>query len=206
MRGKFIVIEGPDGAGKSTLAGGLARRFEQQGCQVVEVREPGGTEVAERARQLVLDPALEVHALSELFLLLAARADLVRKVIAPSLDNGAVVISDRYYYSTFAYQVAGRGLPAASVREANALATGGLEPDLTIVLDVAPDVGLERRDRASTRDRLELADAGFHERVAVYFRELSGPEIVHIDASNAAAAVLDDAWGLAQSLAQKKVR
>lgn len=196
MAGLFVVVEGPEGAGKTTLVAGLARRLRQAGRDVLEVREPGGTPVAEAARQVVLDPALDCSAEAELFLILVARADLVAKVIRPWLARGGgVVVSDRFDLSTEAYQVAGRGLPRDAVRAANRLATGGLEPDVTLVLDVPPDVGRGRQAAlGKAPDRLERADAAYHERVRAAFRAARGAGIVHLDATASADEVERAAW------------
>jgi dTMP kinase len=194
-RGVFIVIDGPDGAGKSTLARRSAERVRAAGFAVEEVREPGGTPLAEAARRAVLDEALAASPVAELFLILAARADLVAKVIRPALEAGRVVVSDRFDLSTTAYQVAGRGLPRQSVLAANALATGGLRPDLTLVLDVPAAVGLARLAGAGRGvDRIEQAGDGLHERVAAAFAAARGRGIFHVDATRAANEVERRAW------------
>lgn len=195
MSGTFLVIEGPEGAGKSTLARELEARLRREGIPVLLVREPGGTPLAEGARALVLDPALATPPAAELFLMLAARADLVAGVIRPRLAEGWVVIADRFDLSTMAYQVAGRGLPRDGVVAANAIATGGLRPDLTLVLDLPPGTG-EARQRAAgkSRDRMEREDPAFHDRVMREYREATGPAIAHLDASAPAAEVLEAAW------------
>src|SRR2546426_2465712 len=126
--GLFIVVEGPEGAGKSTLVRWLAARLRADGRRVVAVRQPGGTPVAEAARKLALQFPHEVAPAAELFLFLAARADLVHHVIRPALEEGQVVVADRFDLSTIAYQVAGGGLPAADVTQAIRLATGGVVP------------------------------------------------------------------------------
>ncbi|MGH2668192.1 MAG: dTMP kinase, partial [bacterium] len=140
----FVVIEGPEGAGKSTLVRWLAAQLLADGRQVVTVREPGGTPVAEAARKLALKSRHEMALAAELFLVLAARADLVERVIRPALEAGQVVLADRFDLSTLAYQVAGRGLPRAEVEAALRLATGAIVPDLTVVLDVPVAIGRER--------------------------------------------------------------
>ncbi len=195
MPGAFVVVEGPDGAGKSTLVRRLAARLRAAEVPVEAVREPGGTAVAEVARKAALDPELEASPIAELFLILAARADLVAKVIRPALAAGRVVLSDRYDYSTMAYQVAARGLPRSAVVGANELATGGLRADVTFVLDVPAEVGLERQAAQSkTQDRLEREERGLHEQVAAWFAELAGPGIVHLDATQTANEVERAAW------------
>jgi len=193
--GAFIVIEGPDGAGKTTLARCLAERVRAAGFAVEEVREPGGTPLAEAARRAVLDHALAASPVAELFLILAARADLVAKVIRPALAAGRVVVSDRFDLSTAAYQVAGRGLAARPVLAANALATGGLKPDLTLVLDVPAATGLARLAAGGRGpDRIEQARDGLHERVAAAFAAARGRGMVHLDATRAAEDVERRAW------------
>ncbi len=195
MTGLFITIEGPEGAGKSTLARGLARRLLAAGHTPVEVREPGGTPVAEAARAAFLDPALDASPRAELFLLLAARADLVHKVIRPALAAGRVVLCDRYELSTDAYQVAGRGLDGAAVRGANRLATGGLVPDLTLIVDVPVQVGQARQVAAGkVPDRLERADAEFHARVTAAFRAAAGAGVIHLDGTATPPALEAAAW------------
>lgn len=194
-RGLFIAIEGPDGAGKTTLLAGLASRLKGEGIEHVSVREPGGTPAAEYARQGAFDPTLEASPLAELFFFLAARADLVAKVINPALQNGSIVLSDRFELSTYAYQVKGRGLPADAVLAANALATGGLKPDLTLILDLTMEQARARRsERGGELDRLELESSEFHVRVMEAFRAAEGPGLHHIDAGNPPEVVEDQAW------------
>lgn len=195
MVGTFVVVDGPDGAGKTTLVRRLASRLRAAGHEVLEVRQPGGTPVAEAARAAALDADMHASPLAELFLILAARADQVEKVIRPALERGQVVLSDRYDLSTEAYQIAGRGLPRDRVMGANALATDGLWPDLTIVLDLPAEVGLKRQARDGKEpDRIEREGREWHERVAEAFLQASGSGVVHVDATESVDAVERAAW------------
>ncbi len=201
MRGTFIVVEGVDGVGKTTLAGRLSERLRAQGVDVLEVREPGGTPLAEAARRVVLDPALRASAEAELFLILAARADLVSRVIEPALAAGKIVIGDRFDLSTRAYQIAGRQLPEQPVEAANSLATGGLVPDLTLVLDAPPSVVRQRKDaQGKAPDRIEQADQDVLARISRAFQSASGSGIVHIYAGASAEEVERAAWKHLSSL------
>ena len=195
MKGCFIVVEGPDGVGKTTLASLLVDRLRSAGAEVLEVREPGGTPVAEAARTVVLDPDLDATPLAELFLMLAARADLVARVIRPALEAGKIVVADRYELSTWAYQVEGRQLPNDAVLAANRLATGGLSPNLTLVLDAPDDVLSDRlATNGKALDRIERAEADVRARIVNAFRNASGSGIVHVDASGTPEAVELAAW------------
>ena len=193
--GVFIVVEGPEGAGKSTLVRWLAARLVTEGLQVTAVRQPGGTPVAEAARKVALKFPHEMSPVAELFLFLAARADLVHRVIRPALEAGEVVVADRFDLSTMAYQVAGGGLPAEAVAHAIRLATGGLVPDVTLVLDVPVEVGRARQQAArKVQDRFERQDDSFHRRVLEAYRRAAGPGVVHVDATQSKKAVQEAAW------------
>ena len=195
MPGVFVVLEGPEGAGKSTMARWLAARLLAEGRTVVSVREPGGTPVAEAARKIALKSLHDLPAAAELFLFLTARADLVARVIRPGLEAGDIVIADRFTLSTLCYQVAGWGLDRTDVAAALRLATGGLEPDRTIVLDVPVSVGRERQRKArKVQDRFERQDDAFHERVRRAYIDARGPGVVHVDASQPRRGVQDAIW------------
>ncbi|MGH7481593.1 MAG: dTMP kinase [Longimicrobiales bacterium] len=186
-RGIFVALEGPEGSGKTTQAARLVDWLSACGRPHLHVREPGGLPVAEQVRRILLERA-HVPAVAELMLILAARAALVEERIAPALAEGAVVVADRFELSTFAYQIHGRGLPEDAVRRANTLATGGLRPDLTLVLDVPAGVAEERRrDERRRPDRIESAGAAFHARVMEAYGLLatSEPDVELVDGSGA---------------------
>jgi dTMP kinase len=194
-RGLFVVLEGPEGSGKSTLSGPLADRMRARGVEPVVVREPGGTRAGEIARQALLDPEHPVGTLAELFLYLAARAELVATVITPALAGGRVVLSDRFSLSTEAYQMAGRGLPAEVVRPANEAAAAGLRPDLTLVLDLPPEVGRARQLAAGKRlDRLDAESEEFHRRVIDYYLAARGDGVRHLDGCLPPDRLLQAVW------------
>jgi dTMP kinase len=174
--GLFIVLEGGEGAGKTTQAQRLGAWMTELGVPFTAAREPGGTQVGEAIRDLLLErKALRMPAETELLLMLAARAAFVREVVRPALDRGRVMLADRFEYSTFVYQGIARGLGVDRAREMNRFATGGLSPDLVIVLDVPTDEGLERRRREGKGDdRIEAEGGAFMERVRAGYRELCG--------------------------------
>lgn len=174
-RGIFITFEGGEGAGKTTHIHFLAEKLRERGYEVVCLREPGGTAVGEKLRDIVLDPKNEnLSDQAELFLYEAARAQIVAEVIRPALARGAVVLCDRFTDSTIAYQVYGRGLDAAFVEQANAFACQDIVPNRTILLTTGGSVrtGLARATREGA-DRLELAGFYFHERVSGGFQEIA---------------------------------
>ena len=175
MRGRFIVFEGPEGAGKSTQAVRLAAWLEARGHDVVMTREPGGTEIGESIRSILLvSEGRAMLPATEALLYAAGRAQHVGEVIRPALARGAVVVCDRFVDSSLAYQAGGLGLPLADVAAIQGLATGGLAPDLKILLDLPVDVGLARRFAAGAVNRVDLAGVAFHERVrSTYHRQVA---------------------------------
>jgi dTMP kinase len=195
-RGTLISIEGVDGAGKTTLAAALHRELAADGARVELLREPGGVEASERIRALVKDPALPVSPRTEALLYAAARSQLVEERLEPLLAQGAVVLLDRFVDSSLAYQGAGRRLKVSEVANLNKWATGGLMPDLTILLDLSPAAGLGRRARSA--DRLEAEPAEFHQRVRAGFLALASAEpdrYVVLDATRPAAELSREIQG-----------
>ena len=174
-RGVFVTFEGGDGVGKSTHIRYVANELRLAGREVVCLREPGGTGIGESLRAMVLDPDNgEISSEAELLMYEAARAQLVREVIRPALERGAVVLCDRFSDSTIAYQAYGRGLPLDFVRRANAFATGGIVPDRTILLVLGNTrKSLARATGAGAGDRMEQAGEVFHSRVNRAFLKLA---------------------------------
>ena len=193
----FLTLEGPEGAGKSTLGRELAQRLRERGYEVLETREPGGTAVGTRIREIVLlDLTLEIDPLTEFLLYSASRAQLVREVIKPALASGMVVLCDRYADSSMAYQGYGRGLERRMLEDITYEATAGLRPNLTFLLDVDPAEGLRRASHKGGLDRLEQADLSFHTRVRAGFLELAAAEperFAVLDGSEPAGLVLERA-------------
>lgn len=208
-RGLFVVFEGGDGAGKSTQVGLLVDALRAEGHDTLRTREPGGTPLGERVRELVLDPAHgPVDARAEALLFAAARAAHVAQLIRPALAAGRTVVCDRFADSSAAYQGAGRGLGLDRVAELNAWATAGLVPDLTVLLDVPAGTGRTRREArdGTAGDRLETEPDAFHDANRAAFLELAGraPErYLVLDATRPAgelsAAVRERLTGLARS-------
>ena len=175
-RGRLVVLEGPEGIGKSTQAARLRDHLAARKIDVELIREPGGTPVGEAIRAILLTPGRDLPPAAEALLFMASRAVVITERVRPALDRGAFVIADRFFLSTYAYQIAGRGLGEEEVRLANRLATGGLVPDLTLLLDVPVHTALGRARGRGSSDRIESASDGFHERVAEAFRTFESEE------------------------------
>ena len=198
-RGRLIVFEGVEGAGKSTQLERLDGHLARAGVPHRAFREPGGTVLGDSIRALLLDPLSTISARAEALLFMASRAELVSRELRPALEAGTIVFLDRFFLSTYAYQIAGRDLAESDVRSANTMATHGLVPDVTLLLTLSADVGLRRAERRSTTDRIERSGREFHTRVELAFREFTTREwqaaheecgpIVALDASGDADAV-----------------
>ncbi len=185
MRGIFIVLEGPDGSGKSTMAKKIGEYFSEKGREIEFTREPGGTKISEKVRELILDNNnTEMDYRTEALLYAAARAQLVSEKIVPWLEQGKIVISERFVYSSLVYQGIGRGLGIEEVRSINNFATANIKPDMVLLLDVNPEKGLKRKLKIDGGDRLENESLNFHKQVYEGYKELARicPEIKTINA------------------------
>ncbi|MGX5724993.1 dTMP kinase [Metapseudomonas otitidis] len=172
MNGLFITLEGPEGAGKSTNRDFIASRLRERGVEVLLTREPGGTPLAERIRELLLAPSDESMAVdTELLLMFAARAQHLDRVIRPALEAGQVVLCDRFTDATYAYQGGGRGVSMARIAELERFVQGGLRPDLTLVFDLPVEVGLQRAAARGRLDRFEQEDRSFFDAVRQTYLE-----------------------------------
>ena len=203
-RGRLVTIEGLDGAGKTTLATGLADALRERGVPVLALREPGGVPAAERIRALVTDPAVPVTARAEALLYAAARAQLVEEAIDPALAAGTWVLLDRFTDSSLAYQGGGRALGIDAVAAINRFATAGLAPDRTLLLRLDPAAGRERQaGRGVAPDRLEREDDTFFTAIAAAYARLAALEpdrIRVLDAAQPPEAVLADALNALEGL------
>ena len=174
--GFFVTFEGPEGAGKSTQVKSLKRWFQRCSVPVIDTFEPGGSRLGASMRRWLLKPGHGLTVESELLLFLADRAQHVNEVIRPALKKGFVVICDRYVDSTLAYQGGGRGYTLHFLKRLNALATGGLKPDVTFLLDLPVAIGMKRAKRGTLGDRMEREKLAFHERVRATFRHAACKE------------------------------
>ena len=192
----FVSLEGPDGVGKTTQAALLAERLRAVGLEVVQCREPGGTELGERVRAVLLDPQVTMGDRAEALLFAAARAEITQEVIVPALERGAWVVCDRFIDSSLVYQGIARGLGIEPILDVSLFATGGVLPARTLVLH-----GVDRRDEEP--DRMEAAGADFHARVAEGFLELAALEserIRLVDARGAQEEVARRIWDALEGL------
>lgn len=204
MVGRLVVFEGGEGAGKTTQLERLALRLGRHGAQVRMLREPGGTPIGDEIRALLLRPGAQIPARTEALLFMASRAALMVEQVRPALDRGEIVLLDRFFLSTYAYQVGGRGLPELEVRDANAFATGGLVPDVTVLLTLPVEVGLARAAQRGAADRMEQAERAFHDRVNAAFVSFADPawqashtecgRIVAVPADGPVEAVEERVW------------
>lgn len=183
-QGKFIVVEGVEGAGKSRQCKLLTDALNDMGIPTVLTREPGGAQMAEAIRAILLDPKYSPDAISELYLYSAARRDHLNKVVFPALESGKIVVCDRFTYSTLAYQGYGRGLDLQFIRRVNETTIAPLKVDLGLFLDISPEDGFKRKGGADRNDRLERETLDFFNRVYQGFKEMCGAgELVPIDVS-----------------------
>lgn len=190
MRGFFVVVEGNDGAGKSTFLHRLEKEFREEGVDALFTREPGGADVAEKIRSLLLDPEITMGARTEALLYAAARADHVEKTVRPALEAGKIVLCDRYVLSSLAYQGYGRGLAIEEVRALSRFATEDLTPDLTLFFALDPEESVRRKK--GELDRMERSGREFFRRVNEGYRVLAG-DAVAIDAARSPEVVYNEA-------------
>ena len=205
MKGKFITFEGADGGGKSTQVQLAAEWLRKQGYDVITTREPGGTVLAEKVRELVLDPALPLNTTSQSLLYLAARSEHVEKVIKPAVYTGKIVLCDRFSDSTLVYQglSVGKKLEElAEMRRLCSFATAGLEPDLTLVLDGRPEVLATRREQRGVTDRYEQQGLDFQHRLRDGFLTLAKAEPARIKVLNAEGSTEEVAEAVQKALAK----
>ncbi|MGC0118733.1 dTMP kinase [Pseudoalteromonas piscicida] len=210
-KGFMLVCDGSNGAGKTTVITGLEAHLKQRGIEVVMTREPGGTEISEKIREIILDPSTpEMADMTELMLFGAARAQHVREKIIPALEQGKVVISDRFDAATFSFQHYARGLDLATITTINQLALGGFRPDMNLILDLDPEEGLKRvKSRGEGLDRLEDEKQQFLQRAREGYlvQAKNDPErFTVIDASQSKAQVLEQSIELLDSLIAKHLR
>jgi len=194
-KGLFVTFEGIDGCGKTTQVTALRKSLEEKGTKVIVIREPGATLIGEKIRSILLDNAnCGMSSETEVLLYEAARAQIVNEVIRPALREGKVVICDRFYDSSVAYQGYARGLSLESIDSLNRFATGGLEPDLTFLLDLPAEAAWARMNiREGSHDRLEIEGLGFMDKVRAGYLELAGKHarIITLDAMSPAAVLAE---------------
>ena len=199
----FISFEGPEGSGKSTVIQAVERYLKNKNESVVLTREPGGVEISEKIRDLILDPShKEMDARTEALLYAASRRQHLIEVIEPALADNKIVLSDRFIDSSLAYQGIGRKIGIEEVMSINQFALDGLMPDLTIFLDVDPTIGMKRIEKRGYKDRLELEKNGFHDRVYQGYLQISSrykDRIKRVDANQDIEAVIEDVIGIIEA-------
>lgn len=203
MKGLFIVLEGPDGSGKSTMAKMIAQYYQDAGREIVFTREPGGTKISEQIRDIILDNRnIEMAHMTEALLYAASRAQLVSEFIKPNLEQGKVVISERYVYSSIVYQGIARNLGIQKVKELNDFAIDGLAPDLVLFFDINPEKALNRKLAQGNGDRLENEKLDFHKRVYEGYKEISKiySEIISINADKSVDELFSDIKNIINNL------
>ena len=207
-KGLFITFEGIDGCGKSTQINMLSDHLKSGGRSVVLLREPGGTVVGEKIRSVLLDKKNDgMDPVCELLLFEAARAQIVRELIRPAIDDGSIVICDRFFDSTYAYQGYARGLGADMVRDLNLTATSGLEPDITFLLDIDPEEALKRRGiRGDGDDRMEALGIAFQRKVRQGYLDLAGRfgRVYKVDASGTPEQIFDQVRNKTESILEQR--
>lgn len=203
MKGLFIVIEGPDGSGKSTMAKKIGQYFESIGKKIEFTREPGGTTISEKIREIILDNNnTEMDYRTEALLYAAARAQLVSQKIKPWLESGKIVISERYVYSSLVYQGIGRELGIDEIKRINDFATSELEPDVVFFFDIDPEDALKRKLCIDGGDRMENEKISFHRSVYDGYKKISNyyPNIITINAKRTVEEIFEEVKNIIMTL------
>lgn len=206
MKGKFIVFEGNDGSGKSTQILKVEKYLKEKGYKVVTTREPGGTEVGFRIRKLLLDPAYKMDGLTEALLLAADRNEHVKNVLIPALEDGYVVICDRYILSSIVYQGIVRGVGVENIIKLNSIFEEKIKPDLYIILTLSPEIALQRLKMAGKNDKLDTENFDFHRKVYNGFKEVSKrfEKCVNIEAEGTVEDVFEKVRKVIDDLLKKR--
>lgn len=204
MKGKFIVFEGPDGSGKTTILKNINKRLSLEGYHINTYREPGGTDISEKIRDIIIDnDNINMSAKTESLLFAASRAQLVEEKIKPALENGEIVLSDRFVLSSLTYQGVGRGLGVDKVKNINDFAISGLSPDLTIFFNIDYKTALTRKRENFTADRLESEDFEFHRKIFDAYIDMAdkySDNIKQVDASESIEEVSEAVYRLIKTL------
>ncbi|WP_307742489.1 dTMP kinase [Caldicellulosiruptor sp. DIB 104C] len=206
MKGKFIVFEGNDGSGKSTQILKVEKYLKEKGYKVVTTREPGGTEVGFRIRKLLLDPAYKMDGLTEALLLAADRNEHVKNVLIPALEDGYVVVCDRYILSSIVYQGIVRGVGVENIIKLNSIFEEKIKPDLYIILTLSPEIALQRLKMAGKNDKLDTENFDFHRKVYNGFKEVSKmfEKCVNIEAEGTVEDVFEKVRKVIDDLLKKR--